>query len=271
MVNLEKNVKIVQTGSFVFLVVLMTEFIVQFCLQLHETTPSPDKVPAFGDNYAQVVSIFIFTWAYPMFVPSWANEKKDHVSINRTIWVSGIASWVGYVGIGLLCALANPVKVDDMLVRLSMSPNVITAVCSYLFAIGVIAPGIPVASITVRYNLFVGKVCGKRQSFFWGVIFPWLISWIFAQGEVFANLLLWSSLIFNGLVNFVLPLVLYYTAMRTRPEMWNSIIQPLPRRLRRFARLITVFLIVATSLVIAIQILADFYFLIFMHENVLAQ
>lgn len=38
---------------------------------------------------AQLVSVFIFTWAYVIFVPSWVNEKHPSVSINKTIWYSG--------------------------------------------------------------------------------------------------------------------------------------------------------------------------------------
>jgi hypothetical protein len=45
----------------------------------------------------------------------------------------------------------------------------------------VIAPGIPVCSITTRYNLFVGGVCGRRWSYFWGVFAPWIAGFAFCQ------------------------------------------------------------------------------------------
>eukprot|EP01116_Phalansterium_solitarium_P002004 TRINITY_DN11864_c0_g1_i1.p1 TRINITY_DN11864_c0_g1~~TRINITY_DN11864_c0_g1_i1.p1 ORF type:complete len:512 (+),score=139.81 TRINITY_DN11864_c0_g1_i1:206-1741(+) len=266
--NLEKNVKVVQTGSFIFLAILLGEFIVQFCLQ----GPKMSAVPAFGDQYAQVASVFIFTWAYPMFVPSWANEKKDHVSVNKTIWISGIASWIGYLGIGLLCAMANPgVASDDMLGFMATDQfPIVTIVATYLFALGVIAPGIPVCSITIRYNLFIGKVCGKWSSYFWGVISPWLISFVFCRGELFADLLNWSSLVFNGIVNFLVPLILYWVACRSRPADWKSGVRPYPKRIRGHARTITMVLFVITLVVVVAQIIVDLYYRLALNEDMLS-
>ncbi|EFA78429.1 hypothetical protein PPL_09081 [Heterostelium album PN500] len=100
--NLDDNVKIVQTLSFIFLFLLLAEFIIQFILNGLEL----DRVPVVGDNFGQLVSVFIFSWAYPMFIPSWVNEKKDSVSVNKVVWASGVFSWFGYLFIGLLCALS---------------------------------------------------------------------------------------------------------------------------------------------------------------------
>jgi hypothetical protein len=68
----------------------------------------------------------------------------------------------------------------------------------YIFALGVIGLGIPLFSIVVRYNLFVGEVCGKYWAMFWGAIFPYTICWFFYQGEGFQIFLNWSSLLING-------------------------------------------------------------------------
>ncbi len=88
-----------------------------------------------------------------------------------------------------------------------------TRVASYLFSVLIIAPGIPVYfiltiltycsySISVRYNLFVGRLCNKRWAYFWGVIFPWIISFIFTGSSAFASLLNWSALLFTGRRHF---------------------------------------------------------------------
>lgn len=70
-------------------------------------------------------------------------------------------------------------------VKLSSPPTaLITIICAYFFSLGVIAPGIPVCSITTRYNLYIGRVCGKKQSYFWGVFAPWIIGCLFCQGDV---------------------------------------------------------------------------------------
>ena len=210
------DVRTVQVGSFLFLILLMLEFVAFFIWRGDHT--GFHSVPIFGDTYPQLVSVFIFSWAYVIFVPSWLNEKAVETSVNKVIWSSGIASWVGYVAIGVLCASVfghSDIGLDNMLVSLSKSNMpTLTRVTAYLFSLGVIAPGIPVCSVTTRYNLFVGGVVGKKQSYFWACVAPWLVGWIFCQGELFANLLNWTSLVFNGLVNFLVPFLMYLTSLK---------------------------------------------------------
>jgi hypothetical protein len=252
--NLNDNVKTVQVGSFIFLVILMLEFIVFFIWRGGQE--GFHAVPAFGNNYSQLVSVFIFSWAYVsgrkheqaafefscaarctsmlthscwrvslpstcsqvIFVPSWLNEKAVETSVNKVIWSAGIASWVGYIAIGWLCAAVftgSNIGLDDMLVSLSKNDMpTITRITSHLFSLGVIAPGIPVCCVTTRYNLYVGGIVGKKQSYFWGCIAPWIIGFIFCQGEIFANLIAWTSLVFNGFVNFTVPFIMYLTSLR---------------------------------------------------------
>lgn len=247
--NLSDNVKTVQTLSFLFLVVLMTEFVGFFIWRGEQQ--GFYSVPTYGTNFQQLVSVFIFSWAYVIFVPSWlinkninqiqiekyvfhslcndisssflfvsvrVNEKKTETSVNATIWSAGIISWVGYVAIGWLCTTVlskEEIALDNVLVSLA-KPNmpILTRVTSYLFSLGVIAPGIPVCSVTTRYNLFVGGICSKKMSYFWGCLAPWFIGFVFCQGEVFANLLNWTSLLFNGLVNFLIPFIMYISALK---------------------------------------------------------
>jgi hypothetical protein len=165
--NLDDNVKTIQVASFIFLVVLLSEFVGYFIWKGNNN--GYKAVPAVGGKYSQIVSVFIFSWAYVIFVPSWLNEKKHSVSVNKVIWGSGITSFIGYLCIGLLCAVAIPeIRWDNVLVGLSDASNpIITRITSHLFSLGVIAPGIPVCSVTTRYNLFVSKLCSKKWSYFW--------------------------------------------------------------------------------------------------------
>jgi hypothetical protein len=136
---------------------------------------------------------------------------------------AGVASFFGYLFVGLLCAAVNTNEgLDNMLVgppltpcaqaahvsvarpqvRLSKPPTpLVTRITAFLFSLGVIAPGIPVCwcgdavpndglvvpysvrarSVTTRYNLYVGKICSNRWSYFWGVYAPWLVSFVFFQ------------------------------------------------------------------------------------------
>lgn len=163
--------------------------------------------------------------AQVIFVPSWLNEKAVETSVNKVIWSAGIASWVGYIAIGWLCAsvfTGSSIGLDDMLVSLSKDDMpILTRITSHLFSLGVIAPGIPVCSVTTRYNLYVGGIVGKKQSYFWGCIAPWIVGFIFCQGEIFANLISWTSLIFNGLVNFTVPFIMYLTSLK-RQQVGNA-------------------------------------------------
>jgi hypothetical protein len=137
--NLNDNVKTVQVASFVFLCVLMGEFIGFFIWRGQKV--GWYNVPAFGSTYPQLVSVFIFSWAYVIFVPSWLNEKSVGTSVNKVIWGAGIASWVGYVAIGWLCTAAfgnssdGTGQLDNMLVTLTNGDMpTITRVASFLFS-----------------------------------------------------------------------------------------------------------------------------------------
>jgi hypothetical protein len=85
-------VRTVQVGSFLFLILLMLEFVAFFIWRGDHT--GFHSVPVFGDTYPQLVSVFIFSWAYVIFVPSWLNEKAVETPVNKVmiIWSSGIAS-----------------------------------------------------------------------------------------------------------------------------------------------------------------------------------
>eukprot|EP01102_Stenamoeba_stenopodia_P021176 TRINITY_DN845_c0_g1_i4.p1 TRINITY_DN845_c0_g1~~TRINITY_DN845_c0_g1_i4.p1 ORF type:complete len:552 (+),score=101.86 TRINITY_DN845_c0_g1_i4:287-1942(+) len=259
MINLDSNVAFVQSVSFWSLAILMTEFVINFCLE----HPDPSRATFIEKDgqYTQISSVFIFSWAYVMFIPSWINEKEPSVNINKAVWSSGITSWVGYLFIGLLAAWAYPnIDVDNVLEYMTDPTKTqikVTVIAAYLFSLGVIAPGIPVCSITCRYNLYVGKICGKKWSYFWGVIAPWIIGFIFSQGQFFADLLNWSSLICNGIVNFVIPMLLYYKVMKTRHnrEYITKTVQAIPTWFQLRARPVTLILVGLTMASIVAQII----------------
>lgn len=300
MVNLDENIKF-QWISFVGLVVLMSDFIIYFCIE------SPwylSEVPAFGNTFTQVVSVCIFAWAFVMLVPSWVNEKKDHVSVNKTIWISALISTIGYAGIGYLCAVTfSSLGADDILTQIEAKKFILTKISAYLFSLFIIAPGIPVFCITTRYNLYIGGICGRKTAFFFGVIAPWIVGFIFTSGPIFADLLNWSALLFSGFVNFVLPFAMYIKAHRLskkRPRQsvlasLNSdqssenllsdektplfkkssmndlfdFLKPFPPFLRKIFKPFSIGLAVFMTVLIIAQIFLDLYYLIFKHEDVL--
>eukprot|EP00163_Fabomonas_tropica_P030128 TRINITY_DN66_c1_g1_i1.p1 TRINITY_DN66_c1_g1~~TRINITY_DN66_c1_g1_i1.p1 ORF type:complete len:172 (+),score=31.52 TRINITY_DN66_c1_g1_i1:37-516(+) len=150
-----------------------------------------------------------------------------------------------------------------MLVRLSDAPTyTVTRISAYLFSLLVIAPGIPICSITTRYNLYVGKVVGRKMSYFWGVFAPWTIGWVFSQGAAFANLLNWSSLLVSSTVNFIVPLALLWRAFGHKSAYKlaaQSEVDPFPFTSKK--KLCLYILLAVTVVVLLTQISVDFYYL----------
>jgi amino acid permease len=277
---LDENIKF-QFASFTGLVLSMCEFMYWW---FGETKWYPEAVPAFGHSYAQVVGVFITSWAFVMVVPSWVNEKKEHVSINKTIWLSCLASVIGYLLFAVMCALSNPgLQSDNILRRMGDKRSfILTRVVSYLFSFIIIGPGIPVYSISTRYNLFVGKMCGKKMSYFWGCVAPWIIGFIFTGSSVFAQFLVWSSLLFTGFVNFLVPLAIYLKAFHDRQKMlisgdssgsevelllYSDKDKVFPTRLQPWTKLWLAVLLAAMAMLIILQIVLSLYYQIALGEN----
>ena len=148
-------------------------------------------------------------------MPSWLNEKRERVSVNGVIWSSAAVALLGYVAFGLLCAsVERGIVLDNVLPMLSQSSSLVTRIFAHLFALTIIAPGIPVCAVSTRQNLLASGVCSRRLCYFLSAVLPFLLSFVFASGAFFAQLLLWSSLLCNGVVNFLIPHALYLTAIR---------------------------------------------------------
>jgi hypothetical protein len=70
----------------------------------------PHRTPVFSANWrgqAAVVGLAVFASAYVVTIPSWVNEKKIGVSINKTVWLPAFVAllyrWAfGLFGSGLL-------------------------------------------------------------------------------------------------------------------------------------------------------------------------
>ncbi|MDP2438993.1 MAG: hypothetical protein Q8P67_24870, partial [archaeon] len=201
-----------QLASWGIMVAAVGEFIVQFFLNGLE----PSRVDAIGSEFTNVVGIVIFGFAYVVTVPSWCNEKRDSVSVNRVIWISTAVSSIMFVLIGLLGALAYPnLQYANLLTNMAAPGSpIVTQVFVYLFSLFVIGLGIPLFAIYIRLNLYVGGVCNAGWSTFWGAVFPWLFSWLLYEGDGFTKFENWAALIINGFINFVAPFIIFLAAKR---------------------------------------------------------
>jgi len=208
-------------------------------------------------------------------------KKKEHVSINRTIWSACITSTFGYIMFGFLCALSNPdLKSDNILRQMGDSRSfILTQIVSYLFSMIIIGPGIPVYSISTRYNLFVGKICGKKMSYFLGSVAPWIFGFLFTGSSIFAQLLNWSALLFIGIVNFLVPLAVYLKAyldrernLATDPESEVHLVlhiydKVFPRIMRPNTKIWIILLLAIICGLIIIQIVLSLYYQIVLRQK----
>lgn len=65
----------------------------EFCIHYVLNGLHFDAVPWFGTDYSTVVGAVIFNMAFVVTVPSWLNEKKPKVSVNKSMWYSTIARY----------------------------------------------------------------------------------------------------------------------------------------------------------------------------------
>lgn len=162
-----------------------------------------------GPDVGQLVGVVLFNYAFAITVPAWLNEKKSHVSVNTTIWGSTSILSIVYIFFGLLGAMAFSDPPSDMLSMLgSKQSSPVTRVCAALFGVIIIGCGVPIYCVLIKNTLYAGRSCDVHTSYFVGAVFPYLVSWLMYQGTMMLTVLSWTGLVVNGLVAFILPLVL---------------------------------------------------------------
>eukprot|EP00658_Telonema_sp_P-2_P068566 TRINITY_DN5749_c0_g3_i1.p1 TRINITY_DN5749_c0_g3~~TRINITY_DN5749_c0_g3_i1.p1 ORF type:complete len:567 (+),score=113.34 TRINITY_DN5749_c0_g3_i1:206-1906(+) len=177
-----------------------------------------NAVPMLGSSYRSIIGTIMFNYACAVAIPSWLNEKQENVPVNKTIWVSHLIATLLYVLLGLSAAWAyNGDCPYNVLTQLSETPppgdsngdcRIATQVTALVWSFFMIGCGIPVFSILVRYNLYVAGVCSARWAKFWGVLFPWVVGWVFYVGSAFSEFVGWAALLLFGMINFIGPLLL---------------------------------------------------------------
>ena len=200
--------------SFMLFVLQLGEFTWQFAHNGLETS----RTPAVGPVQTRTLGVVIFSYGFVVMIPSWCNEKLDKDRVNRAVWVTNSVCTAAFIGFGLFGAWAwDGIPSSNLLsfmVSTAADSSIVTQVSVYFFTILVIGLSVPMYSIIVRYNLYVGEVLGKFWSAVWGVVFPWLLAFFFYQGAGFTFFVNWSSLFLNGFVNFVVPFIVWLIAKR---------------------------------------------------------
>ncbi|KAF2076419.1 hypothetical protein CYY_002276 [Polysphondylium violaceum] len=227
--NLDDNI-VIQIGCVIAMLIIVTSWVVIFCL----LGLKAENLPAFGkvSGMAQIMGNTMFNYAFVTTIPSWVNESKPTVNINRSLWISTIGSTVIFIIIGVFGALAfsNMSASSDILSLITTSPksNVFFRFSVYLFPFIVLASTIPVFSIVVRYNLVQNNFCSKKVANFFAIILPWLVTIPCLTGNWLNIISNYSSLFFNSIANFIIPFALYIRAQKFKK---NNIISPEQRRI----------------------------------------
>uniref|UniRef100_A0A6B2L2W7 Amino acid transporter transmembrane domain-containing protein n=1 Tax=Arcella intermedia TaxID=1963864 RepID=A0A6B2L2W7_9EUKA len=218
--NLDDNM-IVQKGAFVIAIAIFVEWIVFFIIRLKEPVHT---IPAFGYKMAPVFGTIMFNYAVVVTIPSWCNEKTHNTRVNRTLIYSTVVGTVLFIITGILGGMTCNIRGNDDLLDALTEPGVpiILKASVYLFPLAVIATSIPIYSIIVRYNLLENKICGKALANFIGVILPWLIVIPFYTGDGLTIVMNWSTLISNGIVNFIVPFVLFILARKRKMTLTET-------------------------------------------------
>ena len=197
---------IVQYTSFAFFILCTSIFISQF---ISGDWSNISHVTWFGDDYSQLAGVVLFNFTFCTTVPSWLAEKDKDVDVNSVIWSSTSISSFVYIIFGFLGAISFNDAGSNMLVLLSSSKvNLVARVAAALFGVAIIGAGVPVFCIIVKSTLYTSGTCSAKMAVFIGCILPYLMSWTIYQGDFLISLLNWTGLIVNGLVAFILPLIL---------------------------------------------------------------
>lgn len=219
--NLEDNM-IIQNVAFFVIILVVLEWMVQFFANGLEF----DRVPFVGDNQSQVLGTIIFNYAFVVTVPSWVNEKKETVSINKSIWASTFFSTFIFIILGLFggWAFVYPSGGDLLSVLNSNSEGgpdwlgEMSQISVYLYPLVALLTGIPVFSIVIRYNLLENQLCSKTTANLFAVVLPWVISALLTTGEGIQIVINWTSLLVNGVINFIIPLLLFVVMRNSSPR-----------------------------------------------------
>eukprot|EP01059_Diplonema_ambulator_P033154 TRINITY_DN6806_c0_g1_i1.p1 TRINITY_DN6806_c0_g1~~TRINITY_DN6806_c0_g1_i1.p1 ORF type:complete len:571 (+),score=130.81 TRINITY_DN6806_c0_g1_i1:51-1715(+) len=257
--NLEENI-VIQVAAFVITVVC---WLVWFLIALFSENFKHDswQIPAVTDSsnsyssQAAVLGTVLFNYGFVTTIPSWVNEKRADVSINKSVWFGSWLCILVFFGVGITGCMAfhqflagpatgncekmvgYPYSCADSVLGIITTPklmeqmipdihnnsfaNFLAQMSVYLFIPGAVLSGIPVFSIVVKYNCIENGL-SKRFSEFWGIVFPWLVAIpLLYQPDALNQFITYSSLIFVSFTDFIVPWYLYFVLLRQTKDKGN--------------------------------------------------
>lgn len=169
-----------------------------------------ERLTPWGYNLGLVIEVSFLTWCLSFSVPMWLEQTAEGVSINAALWWSCASRGVLFIIFGFIAAAAfedlDTMNVLDVL-RTHEAVKPITQVCGFLFAATCVFPNILAHSAAVRRNLETH--IGVWRSNLLGTGVPWLVAWVFYFGAEYNALVNYASVYLNGVIQFLLPAVLF--------------------------------------------------------------
>lgn len=227
-----KDTMLAQRISFIGLIVLLAQFYREFINRgvMSDIYPLFDgsyssAIPWWGSHTSSLGGVVLFNYAYVVTVPSWLNEKSRDVSVNKTVWGAiGMSSFL-YITFGIMAAVCfkSGVPADILTLLASKQSSELTRFCAALFGMLIMGLGVPVFCVIIKKSLISNKTCSDDWALWWGSVFPFVTAWLLYQGEFLTLLLNWTGLLVNGLVAFVLPLVLTMEAISLRRQCYQKV------------------------------------------------
>lgn len=218
-----KETMVMQFISFFCLLLSLSQFEWEFL-----SRGLLSHVPWIGTDFTSLAGVILFNYTITLTMPSWLSEKRPEVGVNRTIWGATTLVSLLYISFGLLAAMAFEGVTDEMLTILcSSKAHFFTRIYGALFGVIIIGGGVPVFCVVLRTTLSTNTSMNPKSALFWGAIFPYAASWVLYQGSLLMTVLNWTGLVVNGVVAFILPLVLTACALKNA----NRSTTPKPRPL----------------------------------------
>jgi len=247
--NLDDNM-IIQIAAFFLTIVCWIFWILVSMMSApadaFTTLPPINKNSSTGSQ-AAVLGTILFNFGFVTTVPSWVNEKRPHVSVNKSLWYATISCVAVFFLVGIPGAISfqdvlqGPVTgkcarqetdpsfncPNDLMQALTDHATIpaswrggtsefLLKLSVYLFPIVAVVSSIPVFSIVIKYNM-VENGFSPQVGFLWGIIFPWVAAMpLLYMPNILAQFVNFTSLFFVSFTDFIVPCLLYIELQRRK-------------------------------------------------------
>jgi len=203
-------------------------FFYHFCHLIYDDGPiiRMNTLSAFEEgNYSISVTAVLISYMFPVYTPTWINEKSSEVNVPETVTKVPIYTMIAFVMVSVAGAAAMPdLKHRNVIQYLyENSDDGLTyghpgsrpaffRVVILVFTFTAILPKVAINSINLRYNYYASGWVGPTMAWCYASVAPFLVGWLFSSRELSVAVILWSLLFTGTAVNYILPPYLFYKA-----------------------------------------------------------